>query len=716
MMDNTLACKIPERISRISELAHNIWWSWHPKARDVFRALDYPLWRASGHNPVKQLYDTDQAKLQSAAEDPVFLALFDSVMAAFDAEMKATDTWFSSHYPHRLTGPIAYFSMEFALHNSLPIYAGGLGILAGDMCKEASDIGLPLVGIGFMYPQGYFHQHVSADGWQQEIYQQLNFKEAPISQVLSQDGRRTIAQVTLAGRPLAIAVWLVRVGRVQIYLLDSNVEENTPEDRQLSARLYTADPETRIQQEIILGMGGVRVLRALGLQPAIWHANEGHSAFMSLERMRQEVEKGASFDEAMARVRAATVFTTHTPVPSGHDVFSADLMEKYFAHYWAWLGIDKARFLELGHPDNRGQSGFNMTALAINTSRRQNAVSRLHERETRKMWRIAWPNLPEEQIPLSHITNGVHVPTWIAFEFVRLFEKYLGKGWLKAQDTADFWKPILNIPDEEIWAIHRSLKSRLIEVIMGRAQRRWADGEVTAQQVVAMGALLNPQVLTLGFARRFTEYKRPVLILSDLERLKKIINNPWRPVQIVFAGKSHPADYSGKYLLHRVYAIGQDREFQGRIAFVEDYDMHLSRYLTHGIDVWLNNPLRLLEASGTSGMKAAINGIPHLSVRDGWWEEGYNGSNGWAIGEGPEAGYSPEQDKNDAEALYRILEEKVVPLYYQQDRNGISHGWVGMVKEAICSIIPRFCACRMAKEYTTQLYASGLDSATPGPE
>ena len=312
-------------------------------------------------------------------------------------------------------------------------------------------------------------------------------------------------------------------------------------------------------------------------------------------------------------------------------------MDKYFAHYWPLLGIDEPRFLELGRPDNRGQSGFNMTALAINTSNQRNAVSQLHENETKKMWRVVWPDLPEDQIPISHITNGVHVPTWIGFEFVQLFEKYLGKDWLKAQDDADFWKPILNIPDEEIWAIHRSLKGRLIEVIMERAQRRWADGEVTAQQVVTMGALLNPQVLTIGFARRFTEYKRPALILRMLERLKKIINNPWRPVQIVFAGKSHPADFSGKYLLHRVYTVGQDREFQGRIAFVEDYDMHLARYLTHGIDVWLNNPLRLQEASGTSGMKAAINGIPNLSVRDGWWEEGYNGSNGWAIGEGPEA-------------------------------------------------------------------------------
>jgi glycogen phosphorylase len=706
MIDRALASKIPERIRRIDELAHNIWWAWHPRARDVFRSLDYPLWNSSGHNPVKVLYDMSGEKLQAAAEDPAFLSIYDSVISTFDTEMSSSATWFSTRYPQLLTGPIAYLSMEFALHNSLPIYAGGLGILAGDMCKEASDLGLPFIGMGFMYPQGYFHQHVSADGWQQEIYRQLNFNEAPINQVLLPGGGRSIAQVRLGNRDLAIAVWQVNVGRVKILLLDTNVEENTLEDRQLSARLYTADPEMRIQQEIILGIGGVRVLRALGIQPVVWHANEGHSAFMGLERVREEVKKGASFENALLRIRETTIFTTHTPVQSGHDVFAPGLVDKYFSDFWTTLGIDRRRFLELGLPDIRGQAGFNMTALAINTANQVNAVSRLHEGESKKMWHLAWPDLPEAQVPISHITNGVHVPSWEGLEFVQLFEKYLGKDWTSRQADVDFWKPLLNIPDEEIWAIHRSLKGRLIDVIMDRAQTRWAEGEVNAQQVVTMGALLNPQVLTIGFSRRFTEYKRPALILSDLNRLKKILNNPWHPVQIVFAGKSHPADFSGKYILHKIYSVAQDREYQGRIAFVEDYDMHLSRYLTHGIDVWLNNPLRLQEASGTSGMKAAINGVLNLSVRDGWWEEGYNGINGWDIGAGPETAYSPDQDKNDAEALYRILEDKVIPLYYQQDRSGIPHGWVKMIKESICSIMPRFSACRMVQEYTEKLYAN----------
>lgn len=714
MVNHTLAYKIPERIGRIEELAHNVWWSWHAKAREVFRALDYPLWKASGHNPVKELYDSSPDRLKSAAEDPAFLSLYDSVIADFDREMDSKSTWFFNNYADRFGGPIAYFSMEFAIHNSLPIYAGGLGILAGDMCKEASDLGLPFIGVGFMYPQGYFHQHISCDGWQQEIYQQLNFKEAPISQILSPEGQHSIARVKLSNRLLSIAVWLVRVGRVNLYLLDTNVEENTPEDRQLSARLYAADPDTRIQQEIVLGIGGVRVLRALNIHPVVWHANEGHSAFMSLERIREYVDKGLSFEDALGRVNNSTVFTTHTPVPSGHDVFSPDLIDKYFSNYWPSLGINRGRFLEMGRPDSGGRDGFNMTALAINTASQRNAVSQIHELETKKMWRAAWPDIPAEQLPITHITNSVHVPTWLGYEFYQLFDKYLGKEWVKNQDDVNLWKKILDIPDEEIWAIHSSMKSTLIENILNRAQRRWIDGDVTAQQVVTMGALLNPQVLTIGYSRRFTEYKRATLILSDADRLKKIVNNPWRPVQIVFSGKSHPADFSGKYLLHRVYNLAQDRQFQGRIAFIEDYDMHIARYLVHGIDVWLNTPLRHQEASGTSGMKAAVNGIPNLSVRDGWWEEGYNGKNGWTIGEGPEAANLPEQDKNDAESIYRLLEEKIIPLYYQQARDGISHGWVRVIKEAIYEVMPRFCASRMVKEYTDKLYSSIPQSTKRG--
>ena len=696
--------KLPERIARLGELANNLWWEWHPKGRDLFRALDYPLWRESGHNPVQQVYNTPTSRLEAAANDKAFLALYHSVLSAFDADMTARDTWFSTNYPDLLSGPIAYFSMEFALHNSLPIYAGGLGVLAGDICKEASDLGLPFVGVGFMYPQGYFHQHISADGWQQEIYRQLNFVEAPISRVLTPTGSSAVAGVQLEDRNVSIAVWQVRVGRVNIYLMDTNLEENAPQDRGLSARLYTADPEMRIQQEIVLGIGGVRVLRALGIQPVIWHANEGHSAFMTLERIREEVEKGVPFVEAVRRVRANTVFTTHTPVACAHDCFLTNLIDKYFHRYWESLRIDRETFMELGRPDAEARAGFNMTALALHISDQRNAVSQLHGGVTRKMWSALWPNLPEDKVPITHVTNGVHVPTWLAIEMLRLFEKYLGRDCLQRQTDSNLWKRIMDIPDEEIWAVHRLLKSKLLTFMQERAQKRWAEGEVTAQQVVSMGALLIPEALTIGFARRFTEYKRPALIFHDVARLKKIVDNPYRPVQIIFAGKSHPADGTGKNLLHQVYSLASDREFQGRIAFIEDYDMHTARYMTHGVDVWLNTPRRLQEACGTSGMKTAINGIPHLSVRDGWWQEGYNEANGWAIGPGPEAALSDKQDEMDAESLYRLLEEEVVPLYHDRDRTGVPHGWIRVVKEAMRSAITRFSACRMMIDYTEKMY------------
>jgi glycogen phosphorylase len=705
MLDNSLIIKIPERINRLAELAYNIWWTWHPQARDIFRILDYPLWRTSRHNPVKLLYETTAEKLQVAAEDPAFLTVYDAVMAAFDADILKPDTWFARHYNKDFTGNIAYFSMEFALHSSLPIYAGGLGILAGDICKEASDLGLPLVGVGFMYPQGYFHQHVNADGWQQEVYEQLNFNEAPIQPILSPNGQRTIAQVMLANRVLSIGVWLVKVGRVNIYLLDTDIEGNSKEDRNLSARLYSADPDLRIQQEIVLGIGGVRVLRSLGINPQIWHANEGHSAFMGLERIREKIIEGYKFESAFKLVQASSVFTTHTPVASGHDVFSQTMMDKYFADFWPSLGIKNEQFMALGQARNSGQTGFNMTALALNSAQQRSAVSSLHEMVTRKMWQSVWPETALNQVPITHVTNGVHAPTWLCYELVELFNKYLGQDWLEKQDDAALWERLRDVPDREIWEIHRSLKSRLIEVIMGRAKQRWQDGEVTAHQVLSMGALLNPQALTIGFSRRFTGYKRPALILSDLERLKKIVNNRWCPVQIVFSGKSHPADFSGKEAIYQICTVARDRQFQGRIAYIEDYDMHLARYLVQGIDVWLNNPLRLLEASGTSGMKAGINGVPNLSVRDGWWEEGYNSYNGFAIGSDWQSGSSPDQDHADAESIYTLLEEKIVPLYYQQDRTGVPHEWIKIIKESIISIMPNYCARRMVKEYADKLYS-----------
>jgi len=699
--------RLPERIGRLEELANNLWWSWHPQARDLFRALDYPLWRLGGHNPVKQLHEIEPGKLEAAANDPAFLRLYDTVMSAFDADVLGQSTWFGTTHPDVLYGPVAYFSMEFAIHNSLPIYAGGLGVLAGDFCKEASNLGLPVVGVGFMYPQGYFCQHISAKGWQEEIYRQLNFHEMPINPINPTADSQwcgPLVQVELGDKPLYLGAWQVRLGCVSLYLLCCDVEGNTPEGRELCARLYTGDQEQRIQQEIVLGIGGVRVLRALGIKPSVWHSNEGHSAFMMLERVREEVEKGIPFADALRKVQATTVFTTHTPVPAGHDVFPVELLEEYFHTYWNSMGIGSQTFMELGRQDGTSAQTFSMTVLALKMANHRNAVSLPHGKVTRRMWHGLWPGVPEDEVPISHVTNAIHVPTWVAPELGRVYEKYLGQDWVKRQDDATLWKQVLDIPDEELWPIRRLLKRKLMDAMVERARECSIKRECTASQMLAMGALLNPDILTIGFVRRFTEYKRPMLLFHDIERLKRIVNNRWQPVQVVFAGKSHPADFPSKALLHDVYSLAMDREFEGRIAFVEDYDMHMARYLVHGVDLWLNTPRRLREACGTSGMKASLNGVIHVSVRDGWWYEGYNGANGWAIGDGLEMPNPEEEDKADAEALYQLLEEEIVPLYYERDRNGVPHGWLRMVKEAISSTVPVFSAKRMLRQYAERLY------------
>ncbi|MBM3156929.1 MAG: alpha-glucan family phosphorylase, partial [Chloroflexi bacterium] len=528
--------------------------------------------------------------------------------------------------------------------------------------------------------------------------------EAPIAPVISSQGSRAIARVEMDDKSLFVGAWKVQAGRVNVYLLDTNVEENSPNDRQLSARLYVADKELRIQQEMVLGIGGVRVLRALGVNPAVWHANEGHTAFMILELIREEVEKGTSFDEALEKIRAITVFTTHTPVPAGHDVFPVQLVEKCFRKYWGLLGIDADRFIGMGQRNGICRQAFNMAALALTLAGRCNAVSKLHASVARKVWHSLWPGVEEDKVPISHVTNGIHIPTWVSPPMAHLYEKYLGQDWLDRHDDRKLWKQVADIPDEELWAARQVAKRNLMITIQDRARRRWDNVEVAPQQVLAMGALLDPWVLTIGFVRRFAEYKRPALIFQDIERLKRIVNNTWQPVQIVFAGKSHPADYPSKCLLQRVYNLAADREFQGRIAFVEDYDMHTARYLVQGVDLWLNNPRRLNEACGTSGMKAALNGVPSISILDGWWQEGYNGSNGWAIGDGPEAARMDSEDKTDAEAIYQLIEKQIVPLYYERDRDGVPHGWLRVVKEAIRSIVPQFCARRMVKEYAERIY------------
>lgn len=702
-MDNLSTPKLPKRIEGLNELSYNLWWSWNKEARSLFKGIDRSLWHAKGHNPVKLLQSIAPHRLVAAAQDPIFLKKYDSVMTDFHTDMAASNSWFNTTYPHLTQQTIAYFSLEFAIHSSLPLYAGGLGILAGDYCKEMSDLGLPMVGIGFMYPQGYFHQHISQDGWQEEIYEQLNFNEAPIKPVLNEQGQILKVEVPLDARSIHVAIWQINVGRVKLYLLDTNIDENTASDHNLSARLYAGDREMRLQQEILLGIGGVRVLRALGIKPVVWHANEGHTVFMMLERTRELVEKGMSFAQAADKIRATTVFTTHTPVPAGNDVFALDLIEKYFHRFWDSLGIDKDTFLELGIQES-DSSAFNMTVLGLKMSGYRNGVSQLHGAVCREMWHSLWPNVEEKDVPISSITNGVHVPTWVAPQLFRLCEKQLGADWLKRHDDPESWEHVVDIPDKDIWEVRRWLKYKLVSSVQDRARKRWSEDHITSTQALAMGALLDMEVLTIGFSRRFTDYKRAALILYDINRLKRILLNELRPTQIVFAGKAHPDDERGKQLIKEIFELAKDPEFGGRIAFVENYDMHISRYIVRGADVWLNTPRLYQEASGTSGQKAALNGVLHLSILDGWWYEGYNGANGWAIGGDLKACDSQDQEKAEAESIYTLLEEQIIPLYYNRDINGIPHGWIRVIKEAIRSNAPLFSARRMAKEYTEQMY------------
>jgi starch phosphorylase len=695
---------LPPRINRLDELALDVWWSWHADARQVFRRLDYTVWRATAHNPVRMLWVVSQEKLTAAAADPAFLARYDRAIAALDAARTARDTWWTAKYPHLAGQSIAYFSAEFALHQSLPIYAGGLGVLAGDHCKEASDLGVPLIGVGFMYPQGYFHQHVSVEGWQEESYEKLHWPDAAIEPAATPDGKPCVVSVPLGDRQVLVAVWRIRVGRVKLYLLDTDLEENAPGDRELSARLYGGDRETRIQQEAILGIGGVRALTALRSRPAVFHLNEGHAAFVVLQRIHDLVEQGATFEAALDEVRRATVFTTHTPVPAGHDAFAFPLVDRYLS---AVLGSHRDQFMNLGSYDTGGGALFNMTALALRTAGQVNGVSTLHGAVTRSMWGGMWPGTPEPERPVASVTNGVHVPTWIAADLADLFSRHLGSDWLERHDDPAVWDAVSHIPDEELWACRQGLRRYLFTFVRDRARQRWTEERVGTPRVVAAGTLLEPETLTIGFARRFAGYKRSELIFQDPERLARILNAAERPVQIIFAGKAHPADDVGKHHLQRVYKRALDPMFGGRVAFVDDYDLHVAHYLVQGCDVWLNTPRKPLEASGTSGMKAALNGVPHLSIADGWWAEGFNGKNGWAI-VGEPTGDDAAVDAADATALYRLLEEDVVPCFYDRDGAGVPRRWMAIVKEAIRSVAPRFSARRMVKEYAERMYAPSL--------
>ncbi len=703
--------KIPQRIARLEELAHNFWWSWNRAARDLFKYLDYPLWRDTEHNPVRILLEVPEARLEELAADPTFLRQYDAVMMRLDRELNNGHLWFPKAYPDLMKGPIAYFSAEFGLHQSLRIYAGGLGVLAGDHCKETSDLGIPFVAIGFLYDLGYFRQRLTGDGWQEAIYPRFIPAQAAIREVPDADDEDgcLFVPVQVGDRTVHLQIWHVEVGRTQLYLMDADHERNAPWDRELTARLYGGDQEMRIQQEIVLGIGGLQVLRRLGVDPAVYHMNEGHSAFLGLERARELVEEGCSFDEAREAVKKTGVFTTHTPVPAGHDIFPYHLMEKYFSGYWPSLGLSRETFLALGsRPDAHG---FNMTVLAMRMSGSTNGVSKLHGQVSREMFDSLWPDKPAEETPIEHVTNGVHVPSWIGNAANQIYRKYLRPDWVDHHDDAALWEGIMEAPDDELWTAHLHLKRKLMTLIRERARQRRVRGEMTPEQVLCAGTFLDPDALTIGFARRFATYKRATLLFTDMERLKRMLHDRYRPVQFIFSGKAHPADDGGKRLSQHSYNIARDPAIGGRIAFIEDYDLQVARYLVQGVDVWLNTPRRPREASGTSGMKASLNGIPNLSVLDGWWAEGYNGSNGWAIDTGKPQADPHTQDMVDAAKLYDLLETEVVPLFYHRDADDVPRGWCQVMKEAIRTTAPIFSTRRMVKEYTERFYVPAARKA-----
>ncbi|MDQ3044054.1 MAG: alpha-glucan family phosphorylase [Chloroflexota bacterium] len=705
---------LPDRLQRLNDLAYNLWWSWHPPARALFRDLHPSLWEACDQNPVLFLHRVTPERLATALADPAYMSVYEEVTAAFDEMLTevAPETWLARHQPELLDRTVAYLSAEFGLHRALPIYSGGLGVLAGDHMKEASDLGLPIVGVSLLYRHGYLRQRLNAEGWQQDVHADLDPLAEPTVQVCDGHGDPIIIDVHLdqPNNPLRLAVWRVHVGRVPLYLLDSDVEGTPDWTRTTSSRLYGGDRDHRLRQEIILGIGGVRLLRALKIEPAYWHANEGHAALHLLERIRELVKAGTSFEEAAESIRATTVFTSHTPVPAGHDVFSVQMMDHYFSQYYPQIGLDRDAFLALGRHSESGD-GFNLTALSMRLAGFRNGVSKRHGEITRAMWHDIWPGVEPKLAPISSITNGVHLPTWVSPRIAKLFDTYLGADWRGRQEDPLLWEGVRSIPPVAFWRTHLAAKQDLHDLLDERARVRWAEGDFDPTQVVSSGPFMRRDILTLGFARRFATYKRATLLFRDPDRLARILTDVERPVQIVFAGKAHPADEDGKKLIQEIYNRAREPRFGGRIAFAEDYDMGLAAALVAGVDVWLNTPRAPMEASGTSGMKAAANGVLNASILDGWWSEGWrsDNSNGWGVE--PSALNVDDQDHAEAEAFFDLLEQSVIPLYYARGIEGLPDEWIEMALEAIRTLAPSFSARRMLIEYIQRLYrpASGLD-------
>ena len=703
--------ELPDKFKRLNDIAYNLWWSWNPEAIDLYREIDLDLWEKLGKNPVRFLQEVSQKKLQAKLKDESFIERLDTVVKEFDHYMSDKTTWFNRHYPDHSNTSIAYFSAEYGLNEVLPIYSGGLGVLSGDHCKSASDMGLPFTAIGLFYKQGYFSQRINIHGWQETCFNTLNTSQLPILPALTANGTQAEISITFAGRTVYAKVWKVQIGRINLYLMDTDVPQNNPADRDLTSRLYGGDKETRIQQEIFLGIGGIRVLDALGIHPTVYHMNEGHSSFMGLELIRKLIhEHHLSFKEAKQIVANSSIFTTHTPVPAGNDTFPLYMMDKYFGDFWGQLGLSRYDFLELGLKRPEDQD-FNMTVLALSMAGRKNGVSALHGAVSRDIFGDVWPGVPQNDVPITHVTNGIHTLTWLSPKIKELYDKYLKPDWKSRIYNISTFEAVDSIPDEELWSTHVELKHKMIGFVRDRLKaQKLANGE-SMEAVRQVDSFLDPNALTIGFARRFATYKRANLIFRNLARIQNIINTPEKPVQIIFAGKAHPADGPAHEVIKNINDIARQEGFHGKIILLENYNMTVARNLVQGVDVWMNNPRRPLEASGTSGQKVCINGVINFSILDGWWCEGYNGNNGWVIGDETEFDNENSQDNIDSESIYDTLEEKIIPLFYKVNDKGIPVEWVKLMKNSIKSLSWNYSTDRMVKEYTERMYLPAMAGA-----
>ncbi len=703
----TVNPQLPKRIEKLSKISNNLWWSWNTEFLRLFQKIDLDLWEQSNKNPVKFLKQVSQEKLEKVSKDPVFLKEYDKIVEDFEDYINSKNTWFHNKYPKNREDLIAYFSAEYGLDETIPIYSGGLGILSGDHLKSASDLGIPLVAVGLLYKNGYFHQKINGYGGQETEYHNIELENMPINPVKDENGEDLIIYVKFPKRRLYLKVWQINVGRIKLYLLDSDIEKNNEEDRNVTLKLYGGDQEMRIRQEIILGQAGVSLLtKYLKLKPTVYHMNEGHSAFLNLEIIKNIIkESQVSFEVARDIASSKTVFTTHTPVPAGNDIFPLDLVEKYFKDFWPRLGLTREEFLKLGmKPCNELEAGFNMGILALKIAGKKNGVSKLHGAVSRELFGEIWPNIAANESPIGYVTNGIHTCSWLAPKMKQLYNKYLMPYWQDNIYKNSTWEKIKDIPDEKLWEVHKDIKTKLLKLVKDSTTERLRRSGYGYEEINEIVSKLNPNALTIGFARRFATYKRATLIFKDLERITQILNNQDKPVQLIFAGKAHPADKEGQDLIKYIHDISMMPQFKGKIFLLENYNIAMSRYLISGVDVWLNNPRRPMEASGTSGQKASVNGVINFSVLDGWWAEGYTGDNGWTIGTNAEYNSYEAQDMADSQSMYRTLEDKIIPAYYEKELNGMSKKWLKLMKNSIITTGGNYSTSRMLVDYTNKLY------------